>query len=58
MKLSIIFSSEKIGMVVVKKGKLYFSFNTLWVYTLNTWEKHNIVIVLTSENTWKHFLKR
>lgn len=45
-------------MVVVKKGKLYFSFNTLWVYTLNTWEKHNIVIVLTSENTWKHFLKR
>ena len=44
-------------MVVVKKGKLYFSFNTLWVYTLNIREKHNIFIVLTSENTWKKILK-
>ena len=41
--------------MVVKKGKLYFSFITLWVCTFNIWGKHNILIVLTSENMKKKF---
>ena len=40
-------------MMVVKKGKLCFSFITLWVYTFHIWGKHNILIVLTSENMKK-----
>ena len=42
--------------MVVKKGKLYFSFITLWVCTFNIWGKHNILIVLTSENMKKNLM--